>query len=487
LAHPITAINPATDTFDTWLTRTNDIANVVTNEVVTANASANGAATTGNAYVFGIFGSDTLTAFTGLRGGNVQVSNTLVISSNVSIIDTFLSVGNSTVNAVVNTQAIVLTNLTQSAILLYSGLTVGNTSVNATSFAIGNSSVNLVSNSTVLTINTAASVASLNALSLSVGNTSFKSIVNGSVVSVINATASANLTPAGITVGTTTLTSLKFAAGANVFGNTTALFVGNASVNAVLTGTSLVLGGNVTLSQTTLAIGNSSVNVVINSSAVSVGGVPSLTTAQRDSVAHANTLIGTRSRINFIEGNNVFLTVTDDAVGGQVNVQINAVATSGAALVGGPNTAIQYNDNGNFNGDATKFSFEKITGTVTVANTLVANVVQIAEGVSFSANSVAFTTSVGPDTIDAIALASYRTADYVYSITNNSANGSQCGKLLVMQDGTNGLLEEFAVAYSNALLGSFSTSANATHVLVQFTPAATLSYTATFSRTSLPL
>ena len=47
-----------------------------------------------------------------------------------------------------------------------------------------------------------------------------------------------------------------------------------------------------------------------------------------------------------------------------------------------------------------------------------------------------------------------------------------------MNDGSAGHLEEYGVVYTNAsagLLGSFSTGANSTHILVQFTPTSTLS------------
>lgn len=99
----IAVANIATsDTFQTWLNRTNTLLDALSNTIITVSTSTFGN-TTGNGYVNGIFGSATLIANTALRGGNVTVSNTLNITSAVSVTNTFLvstalKVGNSTSN-----------------------------------------------------------------------------------------------------------------------------------------------------------------------------------------------------------------------------------------------------------------------------------------------------------------------------------------------------------------------------------------------------
>ena len=77
----IANVNIAVDTFVTWLTRTNQIVESLRTEIVTANAEANGSLTTGNAFIVGILGANTIVVPTALRGGNVQSSNTLFITS----------------------------------------------------------------------------------------------------------------------------------------------------------------------------------------------------------------------------------------------------------------------------------------------------------------------------------------------------------------------------------------------------------------------
>ena len=85
-------VSIATDTFNGWVTQTNVLLSALTNEIVTANTLANGSLTTGNAFVNGIFGANTVTVPTALRGGNVQSSGNLnitsavIISGNVSVI-----------------------------------------------------------------------------------------------------------------------------------------------------------------------------------------------------------------------------------------------------------------------------------------------------------------------------------------------------------------------------------------------------------------
>jgi len=100
MAKTISQINTASDTFQVWVDRTNDLANVVSIEVVTANNETGGAVTTGNAYVNGIFSVATLSANTELRGGNVDTSAVLTITSNVAITDTELSINESVFSSI---------------------------------------------------------------------------------------------------------------------------------------------------------------------------------------------------------------------------------------------------------------------------------------------------------------------------------------------------------------------------------------------------
>lgn len=71
-------VSTSADTFNDWITKTNQIATALANTVVTANSTLG--VTVGNAYVNGIFSSNTLVATEGLRGGNNSTSNLVTIS-----------------------------------------------------------------------------------------------------------------------------------------------------------------------------------------------------------------------------------------------------------------------------------------------------------------------------------------------------------------------------------------------------------------------
>jgi len=101
VTYPISPVvnAPGGDTFGSLYDKVNTALWVISSFAVTANGTANGSLTTGNAYVNGIFSALTLATPT-LRGGNVQSSANLVVSSNVSV-------GNSTANVFIGNGAVV--------------------------------------------------------------------------------------------------------------------------------------------------------------------------------------------------------------------------------------------------------------------------------------------------------------------------------------------------------------------------------------------
>lgn len=488
MAHNIVLVNKGTDTVDVWINRTNEMANTFTSEALTANNDANGAFVTGNSFLFGTFGANTLAVFTALRGGNVQTSNTLTIISNVFSNGATLTwgLGNTTVNTSANATAFIAANGVSIASLSYNSLSIGaNVLGNTTGFQVGNSTVNAVTLATSMVISGGGSSATQNSLGFYVG----LSLANSTAIGV-GANVFANAT--SIFIGNSTVNvvsnSSALVLGGIVVANQTSIAIGNSTINAIVNSASVrMAGGFVTVGQSTIALGNTSSNVIINSSSISVNGGALVSNNAKDSVAWENTLIGTVNRINFVAGNNVFLNVTNDSGDGQVNVQINAVATSGAAIIGGTNSAIQFNDNMNFGGDGTKLSFDKVNSILTCANVITSNVYVMGQSILTAANTSAAVASVGPDTVEAFNKTTYRSGEFTYSIKNNSANGYQAGKLIVLNDDTNAQLEEYGVSFSNSLLGAFNTSSNATHILVQFTPLSSLSYTFKSFKTLIPV
>lgn len=79
-------LNPiiiANGTFNSWIATTNTVVDAFT-ETVTVKANTAGDMTTGNGFITGTFGANTITA-TFLRGGNVQSNSVLTITTNTNI------------------------------------------------------------------------------------------------------------------------------------------------------------------------------------------------------------------------------------------------------------------------------------------------------------------------------------------------------------------------------------------------------------------
>lgn len=393
----LSVINTASDTFQNWIDKTNAVVNTIANSVITANTNANGAGTTGNAFVVGILGGTTLVANT-LRGGNVQSSANLTISSNALftgnlimlganlVLNTSsiaigtsvlsgvaLALGNSTINAVVNSTAIVLSpNLT----------------ITGTSLAFGNSSSNVVVNTTGMSIsgvlqptaNTKASVALNGTL---VGNASR---INFSGAGVANVTATVDSGNSQINVIINSVVSLSGNAGgtntnilfndqgANIGGSNGFTF--NKSSNIVFVGNTLIVGTTV-VNNSVMFVGNSTINAVSNSS---------IDSFSNSTVSSSYGLGG------YSVGANVLANVTTVMVGNStVQSTINATSISSGTIVfssamSGGNVAISTSliSVGNSTINAVINSTALVIGASTVNN------VGISVGANLVVNSTAF-------------------------------------------------------------------------------------------------
>src|SRR5882757_430587 len=248
----------ASDTFQTMIDKLNGVINTVANSVVTANTSANGAATTGNAFVVGILGGTVLVANT-LRGGNVQssanltiTSNTITIGANTILADSGLKLGNTTINAVINSTGVSIS---------------GNSQLTGAGLSIGNNTVNAVINSTGV---------SISGIPLPLGN-------NKATVAV-----------GGTLVGSASRINFSGSGSANVAATVDA---GNGQINVVVSATSAlgVSGGTNTM-------------VLFNDSGLIGGNAGFTYTKSTNNVSIANTLtIGTAvvNSTSYFAGNSI--------------------------------------------------------------------------------------------------------------------------------------------------------------------------------------
>lgn len=128
-----------TNTWEYLRNRVNEMADGFTTKAITVNSNN----ATGNAFVNGVFGANTI-VLTQLRGGNVTTTAELTFISNVVIATgNTLSIGNSTVNAFSNASHFVVRSSTNTVTLTATNISVGSLVVlNTTAAAVGNSTVN---------------------------------------------------------------------------------------------------------------------------------------------------------------------------------------------------------------------------------------------------------------------------------------------------------------------------------------------------------
>ena len=303
------------------------------------------------------------------------VGNALTISLPAYVIvNTALSIGNSTVNTVINSTSVSASNLAAT-----NSITVGsNVTVNTTGVSIGNSTVNSFFSSTSIFIGANASI---NATSVAIGNTTANSIINSTAVSA---------------------TSLLV--GSNVTVNTSGVSIGNSTVNSFFSSDSILIGANASINTTAVIVGNSTVNTVVNSTAISTGsgtfsgavsGITTLAAGNTTITGFANvtssiqgggTLViaGAASGITTLAAGNTTITgfanITSTAnVGGNINAR-GTLTVNGALTVGNSaglgNTTIT----GDLNITGNTTIGDSNTDSITITSTVAANIVPIANG-----------------------------------------------------------------------------------------------------------
>ena len=98
MSKTIAIVNTASDTFYGWLGKTNLALDFISNNAVSVAANTAGANSTGNGYVTGIFGANTITTSV-IKGGNVTVNTAVSVVSNTDF-------GNSSVNVLTTRNSI---------------------------------------------------------------------------------------------------------------------------------------------------------------------------------------------------------------------------------------------------------------------------------------------------------------------------------------------------------------------------------------------
>lgn len=324
-----------TDTFGTWVAKTNSLAHITTNHAVTVDATAFGNNSTGNGTVIGRFGANTVFAIDGLRGGDVVASNTLVISSNLSVANTSTFVGNVTFSNTITVAGLATftTNVTSNGFTSNTAA-IGSVGVNTTAISIvgTTATITAIANSTVARITVGNSIVNATHLYSNNGYFSGNLVVDGTFVTTSDLSIAGDLIPPvtntydfgnttstfknayfnlvdttdadvsnSITIGTTVVNSSVLQSASLFTVNTTANTVGAARFSNTVTvvgnttlSNTLAVTGAATLSNTLNVTGLSTLGNIngatVNATAINVGANVNLTTA---SISIGNSTVNT--------------------------------------------------------------------------------------------------------------------------------------------------------------------------------------------------
>lgn len=210
--------------------------------------------------------------------------------------------------------------------------------------------------------------------------------------------------------------------------------VGNAEITGYMFLTGLVsntiAGGNTTVTRP-IYIGS---NVIItDSNILTLGNSTVNSYLTRTELNLSNTFIANTTKM--LLGSNVILTTNDLTIG---NSTVNTYINSTSVYINGVIV----------NTTSSSFSIPEVT--------------------LLSINTTSTGTSA--QIITSFDISTYRAGEYLLTIKNNSANGHQINKLLLLHDGSVATITDYGTIYSNADLGTFTSNANATHCRLIMTP-----------------
>lgn len=176
--------------------------------------------------------------------------------------------------------------------------------------------------------------------------------------------------------------------------------------------------------------------------------------------------------------------ITTDSNNTTGNAFVNGVFSSttlaaNTALRGGnvsTSAVLTITSNVNITGDKLTVGEISVNSSVVSVGNSTSNVAVNSTSISITGVSTASinvqTSNTDSQVIDYFNKSTYRTAEYVISLKNNSANAHQASKLLLIHDSSDAYVTEYGVLTTNTSLGTFSANANSTHCRLLFTPTA---------------
>lgn len=396
-----------TDTFGTWVAKTNSLAHVITNHAVTVDATAAGNNSTGNGTIIGRFGANILFATSSLRGGNVAVTDTLTISSNLSVTNTATISGAATFsNTILVTGLATFTTNVATNGLTSNTAAVGNVSINSTSISVAGpgTTISAVANSSVTRITVGNSLVNATHVYANNGYFSGNLVVDGVFTTTSDLSVAGDLIPPvtntydfgnttstfrnayfnlvdttdidasnSVIIGTTVVNSSVLQSSSLFTVNTTANTVGASRFSNTVTvvgnttlSNTLSVTGNATLSNTLSVTGLatfSNINgAVVNATAVNVGANVNLSTV---SVSIGNSTVNTFANSTAVDIDGTLAVL--NSVSFSNTLSVTGLSTLSAVNATTANVT-SINVGANVNITTSQFRVGNTTANVTISN-----------------------------------------------------------------------------------------------------------------------
>ena len=340
-----------TDTFAGWFDLTNQMAYDMSSVVVTVAAvasanSTNGAQTTGNAHVEGIWSANTLTATSGLRGGTLNTPADLAVTSNANFTGANVEVSSNATfaNLLTATGNVAIAGGSSNTFIIDAANTTVNT---GTFFVKSNASITSATanvHGTTLSV-TSNTTISAETFGVTADITTIGANANDSLVVDATASFSENVGVSGIlTVADLAVTSNANFTGANVEVSSNATFAnlltatGNVAIAGGSSNTFIIDAANTTVNTGTFFVKS---NASITSATANVHGTTLSVTSNTTISAET---FGVTADITTIGANANDSLVVDAAASFSESVGISGILTASAnALFTG--TQAQFNNN----------------------------------------------------------------------------------------------------------------------------------------------
>lgn len=511
-----------TDTFGSWLTRTNTLATIASQNAVTVDATAGGSLSTGNGYVNGFFGANTVVAFTGIAGGSLTTGNTLNLLTNTvfgfggtNVV--MMTANATTANVVISSNAITLSAVNGNTRISGNFLNVNASTTNVTSTSLNaNSNVTITGNTTLKANST------FNILSVT-GNSSVAVLL----ANTTNTTFVGNVTVANSVI----VNNLANVNQLNVYGAVTSNIAGNlrvegsVSIGGTFSYTGSANGDLIPATTDFFRLGNSSLrwaDLWSNNVYATTANVTSLVVTGNTSFANSlipaanvtqnvgssalywnQAFVANTNSNNVIVSNNVFVPAGTAAAPtvtftGNTDTGLfrSATATLAVAAAGtqkmtvnattvAVNAAITAANTFTLTGNATFSNTITVTGNATLSNTLtVAGVTTLSSNVATPAtlilnniahqfaNSFTFNNSTATANVDTVSASLYRSYEYTVQLSDATTSPAryQLTKLLLVHDGTTPYLTEYGIIFNSSQMGLFDAVINAGNIALQLTP-----------------